>query len=161
MVPWGSPGSQTIPLAETPCPRYTSATMSKPAGFQLTVLVLWVFVVAGVLVAAFAPVPVPATPGAPPMAAEIASKIQLPAALFGAVIASIFVFCYSKGMSWARWVIMIASLFYLVGGLVGLMSLHKSPAHAVLGLVEALFAVYLLYYLNTPPVRAWFNESKA
>jgi hypothetical protein len=132
--------------------------MPKPAGFQLTVILLWFFAIAGVVVAFIPMAAVPA--GLTAQSAAFAGRLQAPSAVIGALIAAVFIVFYSKGENWARWVIMVASVFYLIGGFVAIKMLSISPPKAYLSFAEALFAIYLLYYLNTAPVKAWFERKK-
>jgi hypothetical protein len=68
-----------------------------------------------------------------------------------------------QGIGWARWTVQITSLFALwnlwqlrrpVPGIYG------SAVRTPMVLAEGLIAVFLLYYLNTSPVRNWFAGPK-
>jgi hypothetical protein len=68
---------------------------------------------------------------------------------------------YWLGRNWARWVVLVECLqcFWNLRYLV-----HRNP-HAtafepVMIVAEAAIAIYLVWYLNTPSVRAWFQDPK-
>ena len=65
---------------------------------------------------------------------------------------------YWLGREWARWLVMLTCLlcFWNVKGL-GLTKV--SPVVKPTIVIEAILAVYLLYFLNTRLVRQWFNQS--
>ncbi len=66
---------------------------------------------------------------------------------------------YWAGVEWARILVLIDCVLELTA-LHRLMSLwHRSPSMAVLELGKAFLAVFLLWYLFRPKVRAWFAGS--
>ena len=131
--------------------------MPKPNGFPLTVTVLWVLLVASLLLNIFAPAPPPSTLASGAILA-MAKTIAIVGGLIGAAIGAVIIVFYSKGENWARWVIMVVSALYIVGFLITLIHWSLFPAKTVLSAVQAVFAAYLLWFLNTPPVKGWFEK---
>ena len=73
----------------------------------------------------------------------------------------VVVLYYWLGRSWARWLVLVGCIFYLVGlkDLVSQWHLHHSVLNATLTIGSAVLAVYLLWYLHTRDVRDWFARS--
>ena len=69
---------------------------------------------------------------------------------------------YLQGRNWARWLVMIECLqcFWNIKYL-----FHPNPLspriEPVMIASEAILAAYLIWYLNTPPVRMWFISGRA
>ena len=67
---------------------------------------------------------------------------------------------YWLGRSWARQLVLMGCVFYLIG----LKNLHEQWNHshfgAELSVAAALLAVFLVWYLNIREVRTWFAASK-
>jgi hypothetical protein len=78
--------------------------------------------------------------------------------LFIIVAGYIVLWFYWKGRNWARWLVMATSL-------IALWNLEFWPSVGWVGritiAVEALLAVFLLYWLNTRPVRTYFAAPTA
>jgi hypothetical protein len=66
---------------------------------------------------------------------------------------ALVIHAYSKGQSWARWLILIRSAVILAT--VKVLRI-EGGLHLVQGVVERILALVLLVYLNLPRVRAWF-----
>lgn len=121
---------------------------SRPSGLSLT----------AIAIAALA------LPGAAALAAQFHAQSSLGIFYGGLVLAIALytVWSYWKGHHWARVLVLLASCVVVAegisnlsereGSLVGLMS------HPLLFLRFAL-ATFLLYWLNTHPVRAWFKNA--
>ena len=102
----------------------------------------------------------PDLPANTPISSSAMSSIKAGGAIFGALISAVFIFLYWKGFSWMRWVVMIYSLFLIVKLVMIKTTWEASRPAAYLSIATALLAAYLLYYLNTPPVKAWFDGPK-
>ena len=79
----------------------------------------------------------------------------------GAIISAICVFFYWKGHEWARWLVMIDAvlILLLLFGVAKTWQLSHFNGSVQIG--RALLAIYLLWYLNTAPVRSWFKGPKS
>ncbi len=68
---------------------------------------------------------------------------------------------YWKGHHWARIVVILASFVIVAGGISeifergDIVALMSRPAF----FLSFVLAAFLLYWLNTPPLRSWFNNS--
>ncbi|SEG37689.1 hypothetical protein SAMN05421819_2768 [Bryocella elongata] len=129
--------------------------MPKPNGFSLTVIVLWVLLALSVVVTVAMPMPAVAQGGA---LFAMAKGIAVISALIGAAIGAVIIFFYSKGENWARWVIMVMSALYIIGLLLNLHYWALIPGKVVFSAVQAVFGGYLLWFLNTPEVKGWFEK---
>lgn len=147
------------PVAYGSRPGYTSATMPKPNGISLTVTVLWVLLVLSVVVAVASPGRMPATLQGGAMVA-MAKTIALVGALISAAIGAVVIVFYSKGENWARWVVMVMSVLYIIGMLLNLRMWALIPTKVVFSALQALFGAYLLWFLNTPPIKDWFEKKQ-
>jgi hypothetical protein len=69
---------------------------------------------------------------------------------------------YWQGRNWARWLVMLECLqcFWNIKYL-----FHRHPLapriEPVMITSEAILALYLIWYLNTPTVRTWFQSNRA
>jgi hypothetical protein len=127
--------------------------MQKPTGITVSTLLMAVFLVVGAVTAIIAPMPaMPQTPMSP---SALTGLIHI-AVIFFTFFGAVCVFFYSKGQNWARWLVMIDCLFTFVN----LIHLHKTWQVSPLGGAnltgQGLLAIFLFYYLNTAPIRAWF-----
>jgi hypothetical protein len=77
------------------------------------------------------------------------------------------VWFYWLGRPWARRVVLVASALYAGGFLIQCLGpfiylaesrRHYSTADWFMGILETILAVFLLWYLNTCEVKAWFLE---
>ena len=70
------------------------------------------------------------------------------------VLGGIVLWWYWKGLNWARWIVLLESfvciwnLKYLRGA---------TPVEILMIITEGILALFFLVYLNTKPVRAWFE----
>ncbi len=70
------------------------------------------------------------------------------------VLCGLVLWWYWKGLNWARWIVLLESfscvwsLKYLRGA---------TPVEISMIVAEGILAVFFLVYLNTKPVRAWFE----
>jgi hypothetical protein len=69
---------------------------------------------------------------------------------------------YWQGRNWARWLVMLTCLqcFWNVKGLFHPRPLTP-PIEPLMVASEAILAVYLVWYLNTPTVKTWFTSNRA
>jgi hypothetical protein len=161
-------GRQRLPLplqkipapacAQTPRLRYTSVIMQRPSGVTFTAAVMVLTTILGTIGTLTGTLP--ALPSGSSASTEMMTTFVHASVFAGAIIGLIFVFLYWKGYSWMRWVVMIYCLFPLAS----LVSIQKtfaiSPISGASVIINVLLAIFLLYYLNTEPVRAWFNGPK-
>ncbi len=75
----------------------------------------------------------------------------------------VVLYFYWRGRNWARWFVLATSVLCL-WNLWGLRrttpAMLDSPVGAPMIVVEAVIAIYLLYYLNTNSARAWFAKRR-
>jgi hypothetical protein len=102
----------------------------------------------------------PAIPSTPGVSPGMVGTFMHFGALFGAVISAVFIVLYYIGYSWMRWVVMIYSLFPIVGLVRVPKAMQVSHLAAATSIASALLGIFLLWYLNTPDVKAWFNSPK-
>jgi len=136
--------------------------MHKPSSINLTAGLMALFIVLN-LVSSYtmAIPPMPANMAANPMVTPgLMASMAHGMAIFGAIIAAICVFFYWKGHEWARWVVMIDAVIVLLS----LIGIHKTFTTSYLGgyvaIAKAVLAIYLLWNLNTAPIKAWFRMPK-
>jgi hypothetical protein len=138
--------------------RYTSVIMQRPSGVTYTAAVMVLTTILGIIGALTGTLP--ATPTGSPASPQMIAMVVHASVFLGAIIGAIFIFLYWKGYSWVRWAVMIYCLFPLVS----LISIKKtfaiSPISGASVIINVVLAIFLLYYLNTEPVRAWFNSPK-
>jgi hypothetical protein len=131
--------------------------MQKPTGITVTTVLMVLFLISGAVLTFGRPMP--AVPNSPVSSSAIAAFAHIGFAVY-AVIALVCIWFYYSGKEWARWVIMIVSVLELLS----LISIAKTFAtsHAVgaNAIAQALLAAFLLYYLNTEPIRAWFSREE-
>ena len=131
--------------------------MQKPTGITISTLLMVLFLISGAVLTFGQPLP--AMPNSAIPSSTIAAFAHIAFAVY-AVIALVCSWFYYSGKEWARWVVMIVSVLVLLG-LINIVKTfaasHLSGADAI---AKDLFAVFLLYYLNTPPIRAWFSHKE-
>lgn len=110
------------------------------------------------LVAVFT-TPIPTVPSAVVSTSMIASMAR-GGAIFSAVISAVFVFLYWKGFDWMRWVVMVYSGLVILGAIIAAVTGKLTHLTGAVSVGKAILAIYLFWYLNTPPVRAWFSSPK-
>jgi hypothetical protein len=79
-------------------------------------------------------------------------------------LALLLVWQYWKGRDFARVFVLLGSLLVVVRAVAFLADHNLDPAALMsrpLSFFQALLAVFLLYWLNTPPLRAWFKKTSA
>ncbi len=124
-----------------------SAERSRPKGVSLTALAI------GAL----------AVPASRALASQFHSQGLL-GFYYGAIVLAFELYVawsYWKGHSWARVVVLIASFMIMAEGISDVFergNIIALMSHPVLFLQFAM-AVFLLYWLNTPPLRAWFKNA--
>jgi len=136
--------------------------MQKPSSIDLTAGLMALFIVLG-LVGTFtmAMPPMPSNMAANPMVTpSLMASIAHGSAILGALIAAICVFFYWKGHEWARWVVMIDAVLVLLSLIMISKTMAASHFNAGIELAKAVLAIYLLWNLNTAPVKAWFKSPK-
>jgi len=133
--------------------------MQKPSSIDLTAGIMAIFIVLGI-VATFT-MAIPAMPDNPMVSPSMVATATHIIGICVSVIAAVCVFFYWKGHEWARWVVMIDAVLVLLG----LYNVGKTwpMSHLAGGIKigQAILAVYLLWYLNTAPVKAWFKMPKS
>ena len=67
------------------------------------------------------------------------------------------IYCLAKGQNWARIIIIIVSVIVIPGPLI---SFDYGTVGIVISILETITGIYLLYWLNTAPVRAYFKDTK-
>ncbi len=102
----------------------------------------------------------PDTPSSPAVSPGMIATIMHFSVMFGAVISAVFIVLYYIGYSWMRWVVMIYSLFPIVGLVRVPKALELSRLGGVNTILSGLLGIFLLWYLNTAPVKAWFDGPK-
>jgi len=136
--------------------------MNKPSSIDLTAGLMAVFLVLGIVSTyLMGPVPLPPNLASNPMMnAGTLTTITHFMAIFFSLIAAICVFFYWKGHEWARWIVMIDAVFVLLALFGIAKTFNASHMNGFIALCKALLAIYLLWYLNTAPVKAWFKGPK-
>jgi hypothetical protein len=71
------------------------------------------------------------------------------------VIFCVIVFFYRRGFNWARWAVFVISAISLLE--VTTLNRPVSMLAHGLTLLDVTMAVFLFWYLNTSPVRTWFQ----
>ena len=131
--------------------------MQKPTGITVTTVLMVLFLIIGAVLTFHAPIPT--VPNSPISSSTISTFAHAAFALY-AIIALVCIWFYYSGHEWARWVVMIVSVLDLLG----LISIAKTFAASHLSgadaIAKAVLAIFLLYYLNTPPIRAWFSHKE-
>jgi len=100
--------------------------------------------------------PQTATPISPSMIAGMAHGM----AAFFSLIALVFVLFYWLGHEWARWAVMIYSVWTLLWMFTIVKTFHLSHLNGSVALAKDLFSIFLLWNLNIAPVKAWFKGPK-
>jgi hypothetical protein len=129
--------------------------MQRPSGVTLTAALMAVLTIVSV-VAVFT-MPLPPLPTSSAVSTSLIGTMARGGGIFAAVISAVFIFLYWKGFSWMRWVVMIYSIFPIIG-LKAALALY--PLSGIASIVSALLGVFLIWYLNTAPVKAWFESPK-
>jgi hypothetical protein len=99
----------------------------------------------------------PATPINPSTFAAIAHGM----AVFFSLLAAVFVLFYWLGQEWARWAVMIYSVWTLLWMFAIVATFRRSHLNGMVTLAKDIFSIFLLWHLNTAPIRAWFKAPKS
>jgi len=128
--------------------------MQKPTGITITTALMCLFLIIGIVITFARPLPIPANSAASP--SMIATLVHVGVIVY-TLIAAICIWFYWSGKEWARWVVMIDCLLVFIS----LRNIGKawgtSHLNAEITIGQVLLAIFLLYYLNTAPIRAWFS----
>ena len=132
--------------------------MQKPTGITVTTVLMCLFLVIGVVITFGRPLPIPSNAAASP--SMIATFVHVGVVVY-TLIAAVCIWFYWSGQEWARWVVMIDCLLVFIS----LRNIGKAWAtshlNAEVTICQVLLAIFLLYYLNTAPIRAWFSSKGA
>ncbi len=82
------------------------------------------------------------------------------AVLIGAIIIVSFIvlWFFWQGRNWARWLVLITSVIALLNlAYLAVMT----PLQNIIIILEAILALFLLYWLNTPSVKGYFIRKRA
>lgn len=115
-------------------------TQSRPAGLGHTAVLMCVFNCLGVVFY---------NPSQGSLAAFLLRYVVV------ASLSFVVIWYYWQGQNWARWLVLVASALSLAN-LVMLPSFP--PGGVVVGVAEAAFGAWMLYWLNTKPMRSYFHR---
>jgi hypothetical protein len=136
--------------------------MQRPSSINLTAGLMVLFVVFGVYTIFTTPIVMPSTmpqTATPISPSAFAAMAHGTAALFS-LIALVFVLFYWLGHEWARWAVMIYSVWTLLWIFAIVKTFQLSHLNGAVTLAKDLVSIYLLWNLNTAPVKAWFKGPK-
>jgi hypothetical protein len=68
------------------------------------------------------------------------------------------VFCYWKGLNWGRWIVLLES-FWCLWNVKYIRNEDATSLDVTMMIAAALLALFFLVYLNTKPVRTWFERT--
>jgi quinol-cytochrome oxidoreductase complex cytochrome b subunit len=129
--------------------------VSRPIGVTISALLMIISIMT--LLAMFWIHPPPANGVAPNYLARSTDALQTWSWVWSLIFAIVDLF-YWYGNNWARLIVLINSVVRLLA----LPWAHHHPweltVRSVLVDGNAVLAIYLLWYLNTPPIRDWFNQ---
>jgi hypothetical protein len=137
--------------------------MQRPSSINLTAGLMVLFVAFGLYTTFTTPIVMPptmpqtATPISPSMFAGMAHGM----AVFFSLIALVFVLFYWLGHEWARWAVMICSVWNLLWIFTIATAFHRSHLNGAVTVAKDLLSIFLLWHLNTAPIKAWFKGPKA
>jgi hypothetical protein len=132
--------------------------MTRPMGLTVSALFMVLSIVLGIVLSPTSPVPANVT---------TSNNVDI---LFGWVFIALqflVTYFYWNARNWARIVILICSGWLLLGFVtLSLLPvppwIHQAiwgrPLFFVRTVGDSLLAIYLLWYLNTPAIRAWFKR---
>lgn len=75
-----------------------------------------------------------------------------------ALIGFVIIRYFWKGRNWARWVVMIQAALAVLNPLIEASSRIATGMYLYM-MAQAAFGLFLLFWLNRPEVRAWFQRS--
>lgn len=127
--------------------------MKRPFGITITAWLMVFGILVGIVHSLVTPIPSLHTSAALHSMLFLLARV-LPYAFVAFECACVW--GYWTGVEWARILVLIDCVLDLIAlhRLVGLW--HRSPSMAVLEIGRAFLAVFLLWYLFQPKVRAWF-----
>ena len=135
--------------------------MQRPIGITITAILMVVNIFVDVVLSLLSPtVAMPNADSNGPGLSPFVIAVHIALAVF-LVVQCVVVLYYWLGRSWARWLVLVGCIFYLIGlkDLASQWHLHRSYASAGLTLGSAALAVYLIRYLHTRDVRDWLARS--
>lgn len=135
--------------------------MQRPIGVTITAILMVVNVVVDVTLSLISPTVVaPAERANGPEFSVLVIALHIALVAF-VLIQLVVVVYYWLGRSWARWFVLVGSIFYLIGlkDLPSQWQRHHSYPPAILTVGSAVLAVYLLWYLHTRDIRDWFARA--
>jgi hypothetical protein len=135
--------------------------MQRPIGVTTTAILMVVNLFVDIALSLLSPtVVVPNTGSHGPEFSPfvVALHVALVAFTVGQCIVVLF---YWLGRSWARWLVLVGCIFYLVGLKDLMTDWHRHHAYpsVALTLGSATLSLYLLWYLHTRDVRDWFARA--
>lgn len=132
--------------------------MQRPLGITVTALLMVGNLVCDVFFALTAPyISNSAIKPTGPSGLMIAFHVVLAAFILVEIVAIPF---YWLGKAWARWAVLVGCIYYLYSLRSIVRDWHRRHDIALLGIGAAVLAVYLLWYLHTERVRAWFARPR-
>jgi hypothetical protein len=94
--------------------------------------------------------------GAPHIDAQAAAgRTEIIGLIANVAVFCLIIFFYRRGFNWARWFVFIISALSLLE--VTTLNRPVSMLAHGLTLLDVAMAIFLFWYLNTAPVRAWFR----
>jgi hypothetical protein len=136
--------------------------MQRPSSINLTSGLMVLFIILGVYAAFRTPIVMPPNMNqtATPISPATLSMFVHVMALIGAVIAAVFVLFYWLGHEWARWAAMIYSGWIILMMFSFMKTWQLSHFNGTLMLSRVVVGIFLLWHLNTAPIKAWFKMPK-
>jgi len=132
--------------------------MKRPKGIEITTALMVLSLLIWIVQVAMAWASMPGIHATPKVSLEEGRAIFRGIEVFAALIAVLVLIFYSKGREWARTLVLLDCAVHLYA----LRYLHHywqiRPTIAVVTLFNAMFALFLLWYLFQPEVRAWFKD---
>ena len=146
--------------------------MSRPTGVTVSALLIMLIIVAGIILWYTSPVP---ANGAMPNNPYLSNTAEQSMFWVDEALEVLVVYFYWNARNWARILVLIASVLSLPFPF-ALFLMHVHQIHyqwaldllstltvrdKVFSFANALFAIYLLWYLNTRAIRTWFAKRPA
>jgi hypothetical protein len=156
----GFNGSATI--LEHSRARYTYINMSRPIGVTVTAILMAFNALADVATTFIGPHAAVTNPHPHgPVSLPIVVAVHI--ALVGVIIfGCVTVWYYWRGRFWARWIALGGCAYYLTGLRLLPGQLHRASLYAAeLSVFSAVLSAFLVWYLFTSDVRAWFARPVA
>jgi hypothetical protein len=136
--------------------------MQRPSSINLTAGLMVLLVAIGLYSALTFPIVMPPSMSqtATPINLSTLAAIVHGIAICFSLIALIFVLFYWLGHEWARWAVMIYSVWTILHLFKFSKNWQTSHLVAELMIADALLGIFLLWHLNTVPIKAWFKGPK-